>query len=573
GLVASAVRLLAENPDIVGAFSARFPHVLVDDAQEMSATHLELLAGMQGAEVTVAADPNSSIEVFRGAQPDWVFGFGKWFPGHTEILLRRGHRIGSPLSGALDRLIEHNDAGISERAPEPAGHATQFGCRLYGSVSEECEAIAREFRALHLNHRVAWSRMAALISQPSYLLDPLRRAFDQWEVPYQAMLRERPLSGEPAVARFLDLARVSLDPAWGERLPEVLTSPLVGLDFSTLRQLEREAWRRNVDLAEIAEEAPETAEFRRLRDLIVQNRDSADQCFWMVFRSSAYYSEMSSRTPGASPETDAVAAFINVLGRFVERRHGRGSIDEYLTEAARADFGADPWLSTPPRRDAVPIVSFHAVRPGEFHTVAVMGCLDQWIPKGRRAQGLFDPFVLKAADPAEREVEAIADDRRTFYVAASRATSNVIFTASASAGGRGRPSRFLFELAAEAPAYQAPGRPPPLTERELAAALRRTLASPESSPPDRVAALLALAEIPGVDPRRWYGVHAWTAGSVPITQGELRTSFSRLDAYENCGLQYLLQSVLGLDPASTHSMKFGTWIHALFQAVHEKKIV
>jgi len=32
-------------------------------------------------------------------------------------------------------------------------------------------------------------------------------------------------------------------------------------------------------------------------------------------------------------------------------------------------------------------------------------------------------------------------------------------------------------------------------------------------------------------------------------------------------------SVLGLDPSSTHSMKFGTWMHALFEAVHREELI
>ena len=58
------------------------------------------------------------------------------------------------------------------------------------------------------------------------------------------------------------------------------------------------------------------------------------------------------------------------------------------------------------------------------------GCLDAWIPKGRRAQGLFDPLALEIDEPVGREVEAMAGDRRTFYVAATRARRRVIFTVS-----------------------------------------------------------------------------------------------------------------------------------------------
>ncbi|GAC1368121.1 MAG: hypothetical protein NVSMB32_13200 [Actinomycetota bacterium] len=189
------------------------------------------------------------------------------------------------------------------------------------------------------------------------------------------------------------------------------------------------------------------------------------------------------------------------------------------------------------------------------------------MPKGRRAQGLFDPMALEIADASDREIEAIATDRRTFYVAATRARRRVLFTVSTSGSGRGRPSRFLAELGAE-PVTATLAELPALTVGEQRARLRRILEG-EAPAEDHVAALVALAELPGSDPGRWYGRWGWTEGAVPVEEGVLKTSYSRLSIYDNCGLQYLLTSVLGLDPSSTHSMKFGTWMHALFQAVHE----
>ncbi|MGI8426968.1 MAG: ATP-dependent helicase [Actinomycetota bacterium] len=588
GLLAEAVRLLEQDEQVRETLSRRFPHILVDDGQEMGKSHRQLLISLGVSNLTVAADPDSGIESFRGAEPDWVFGFEKWFGPSTTIELFESKRIGLPLSSAATQLIRHNDAAATHRFREPAAHATEFQCRIYGSAAEEVEAIARELKLTHLQHGVAWSEMAVLISQPRFLLGPLERALDELEVPHGPMIGDRPLAAEPAVKGFLDLVKFALGrgeaggPASNgaaELLPELLTSPLGGLDYSARRRLERLAWHSGKSLQEVVEESSECEELRALIDIVVKHRSKADECFWQVYRRSAYYRELeeghpASRAVGENNQAlDSLVAFAHSLSRFVERRHGSASIDDYLKEAARADFGGDPWV--PPLVDDEPgvaLVSFHGAKGREWHTVFVAGCLDAWIPKGRRAQGLFDPFLLEAPEVAHREIEAIADDRRTFYVAATRARSRTLFTVSPAGSGRARPSRFLFELSGRAPeeppadAFQA------LTRRELTAVLRREFAEPGSSPARRIAAVIALSEIPEVDPTRWYGRWEWTSGATPLVDGDLKTSFSRLGVFENCGLQYLLQSVLGLDPSSTYSMKFGTWIHALFQAVHESKI-
>lgn len=580
GLIAAAVRLLNDRVEVSEAIQRRFPHVLVDDAQEMSLAHRELLRNLATDNLVVAGDPDSGIETFRGAEPDWLLGFEKWFGPHETVVLQTSHRISEPLHRAAAALIAHNDPAPGHRIRDPAAHTTEIQARLYSSTAEEVEEIARELRHLHLVEGVPWSEMAVLVSQPAQLLAPLQRALHRWEVPFRPASGDRPLAAEPSVACFLDLARVALRlPGWEQVLPNLLTCPLIGLDYADRRMLERSAWQQGRTLADLAGEADETAELRTLISLVVEHQGLADECFWKVFSTSSYYRRLCEAAPDPghpdNDHLDALVAFSHALGRFVERRHGKGSISEYLREAARADFGGDPWLAParPQGDEGISLLSFHAARGRQWHTVVVCGCLDAWIPKGKRARGLFDPFALEVGEVADREVEAIADDRRTFYVAATRATSRTILTVSRPASGRGRPTRFLSELSVAPLEFAEPVKGPPLTTSELRALLRRTLAGEKSAPEEKVAALLALAEIPGVDPLRWYGRWDWTEGAAPLAlPGEFRTSYSRIGVYENCGLQYVLESVLGLDPTSTEAMKFGTWMHALFEAVHNRRI-
>lgn len=580
GLVAVAVRMLRDDPSLRETLQRRFPHVLVDEAEEMSRAQRELLGLLESSHLTVAADPDAGIEEFRGAEPEWVLGFDRLFGPSRRIVLTENHRLGLPLCPATEALASRNDPEAPWRPCTPAPHTTSVDARSYASSAEEVDQIARELRRLHVFEGVAWDQMAVLLSQPAFLMSSLQRALTRWEVPFRPLVGDRPLGAEPAVACFLDLALVALgEEGWQGALPALLAGPLVGLGYTGRRRLERQAWKTGqplADMVELSDDPPELRLFRQLRDLVAEYAHDAEECFWQVYSAAPYYRQLEARALAdqggdAAAQLDAVAAFARALGRFVERRHGVASIRDYLNEAARADFGGDPWLPPPQAdRHGVAILSFHAAKGREWDTVIVAGCLDAWIPKGRRAQGLFDPLALEIEDMAAREVEAMAGDRRTFYVAATRARRRVVFTVSGGASGRGRPSRFLGELGAE-PVAAAPDELPPLTGAEQRARLRRILQQ-GGAPEEQVAALIALAELPGCDPGRWYGRWGWTEGAVAVEEGELHTSYSRLSIYDNCGLQYLLTSVLGLDPTSTHSMKFGTWMHALFQAVHEDKI-
>lgn len=63
------LRTLREQPDILRAFTRRYPHILVDEAQDISAEHqaiLELLAS-KGCQLSLIGDVNQGIYDFSGA--------------------------------------------------------------------------------------------------------------------------------------------------------------------------------------------------------------------------------------------------------------------------------------------------------------------------------------------------------------------------------------------------------------------------------------------------------------------------------------------------------------------------
>jgi RecB family exonuclease len=112
----------------------------------------------------------------------------------------------------------------------------------------------------------------------------------------------------------------------------------------------------------------------------------------------------------------------------------------------------------------------------------------------------------------------------------------------------------------------------PLTLAEAAARHRRTLASADVTAADKAAAAAALCAIPDVAPSHWWWRRDFTDTGPLTPSGKLTTSYSRIGRYDNCPLQYVYESVLGLDPASTYQMKFGSLIHRIFERVDRGEI-
>jgi superfamily I DNA/RNA helicase/RecB family exonuclease len=610
-LLADAAELIANHDEVRDSLHKRFLHVLVDDGQELALVQQRLLnflaeSTSSGTSLVVAVDPDSAIETFRGAEPDWTNDFGKEFGPHERVTLATSYRVGPELGAAASTLIAHN--GTADHRPSSYAGASELEVRSFRTLSAEVDAIAREIRLAHLTEGLAYEDMAILLTSPRSMLPPLQRALDALEVPFSISAPDRPLGREPIVRAFADLVRFALtDDPESIEVANLLRSPLIDLDDPTVRELERAARIRGTTLTHVLDDPPDeldgapdalakVAHLHELRDVLRAKKDApADEAFWVVWERShlcASLKEQAHRSLDhpSHRDLDALVAFARALGRFVERRRGNGTFTEYLDAIGRADFGSDPWL--PPERSGggVNVVSFHGAKGKEWSLVAVAGVVEGSIPKGRRATGLFDPYFLDETDPIQRSKRNEMEDRRVFYVAVTRASKRCLVTTSPGPTRRGEPSRFIQELTGEIPEIQPSADLPPLTFVEAAARYRRTLAQTTAPASERLAALASIAEIVTLDPScssaqpsEWWWRWDWTDGEIPIrTQqadpdddlplDKLRTSYSRISTYDNCGLQYLFSIVLGLDPESSHNMAFGSWVHKVFEECETGKL-
>lgn len=603
-LLADAAELIAQHDEVRHSLHDRFMHILVDDGQELALVQQRILHFLFGPErrhgrsLVLAGDPDSSIETFRGADPDWIDDFEKEFGEHESVTLSTNYRMTEEFGARTLGMIERN--GQRDHRPTSFKGEAEVEVRRFTSLAAEADSIARSLRLAHLEDKIPYEDMAILLTSARSMLPPLERALDALEVPFSISAPDRPLGREPIVRAFTDLARFSFDDAPDpEKLTQLLRSPLIDLDDGSVRELERIARLNQVALADVVENPPELegdaverlAELLELRALLRSKKDApADEAFWVVWDRSQHCRRLresahQSIDDPAHRDLDALVAFSRALGRFVERRRGAGTFSEYIEAIGRADFGSDPWL--PPERsgDGVQVVSFHGAKGKEWALVAVAGVIEGAIPKGRRATGLFDPYFLDDPDAVQRARKNEMEDRRVFYVALTRATKRCFVSTSPGPSRRGEPSRFIAELVDEVPDVEIPATSAPLTFAEAAARYRKVLSDPSASPADRIAALAGIKRVGELDPNctsarpsEWWWRWDWTEGEYSIRkqqadpdddlpEDKLRTSYSRISTYDNCGLQYLFSVVLGLDPDTSHNMAFGSWIHKIFEEI------
>lgn len=317
---------------------------------------------------------------------------------------------------------------------------------------------------------------------------------------------------------------------------------------------------------------------------------TAEEALWELWNGTPWPRrlEWAARRGGAAGrnadrDLDAVCALFATASRAEERTGGRGALN-FLAELEAEDIAADVLAGRAVRPDAVRLMTAHRSKGLEWRLVVVAGVQEGLWPDLRRRGSLLEADRIGRDGLAEPLTPGalLAEERRLFYVAATRARERLVVTAvKAPADDGDQPSRFLTELGVEP--KDVTGRPRrPLAVAALVAELRATTVDPRVSDTLREAAARRLARlaalvdedgrplVPSAHPYRWWGMYEPTESKVPLRDRDrpVVLSGSALDQLANtCALQWFLGREVKADAPATAAQGFGNVVHVLADEV------
>ncbi|WP_329567374.1 ATP-dependent helicase [Kitasatospora sp. NBC_01266] len=436
------------------------------------------------------------------------------------------------------------------------------------------------------------------------------------------------------------------DPLTVEFAHTLLTGPLGGLDGSDLRRLGRalreeertavlavadEAGRRRPAALvrpsdELVREAlahpeqlvtldlPPARRARELGMLLRKVRDrlagggTAEEALWDLWDGSPRWRERLERAAlrggavgrNADRDLDALCALFETAARAEDQVTGhRGALD-LLAEVEAQDIAADTLTVRTTRPEAVRLMTAHRSKGLEWRLVVVAGVQEGLWPDLRRRGSLLEADRIGRDGLAEPLTPGalLAEERRLFYVAATRAKERLIVTAvKAPAEDGDEPSRFLRELyreqlelrsgkvlrrTPEVTVEDVTHRPRrPLSIAALVAELRAVTVDPARSPElrrtaaERLATLAAARGedgtplVPAAHPDRWWGMVEPTSNPVPLREPDrpVQLSGSGLEQLDACSLQWFLVKEVNAQTATSGAQGFGNVLHALADEV------
>jgi superfamily I DNA/RNA helicase/RecB family exonuclease len=537
-----------------------------------------------------------------------------------------------PLSGSIDTDAR---AAFTHPKSEVTGGRDRVEVLTYDTERAEVERVADLLRRAHLEDGTPWSEMAVLVRSGRTSIPVLRRGLAGAGVPVEVASDETPLVREPAVRPLLDALRAVvnldnedpdhtdyLDPVAAEGL---LISPMAGLDATDVRALSRALRERDKALA-VAEGRPPrpspyllreavlgqgellaagsldpvVKQVATLSDLLHEARalldagGTVEEVLWTLWSGTSWPEQLRARTRRggsgarlANRDLDAVCALFETAARAEEQR-GHTSVETFLATIVAQEIPADTLAERGIHGDSVRLLTAHRSKGLEWRLVVVAHVQEEAWPDLRRRASLLqadrigaEQYAVPVLQPDTTTRELLAEERRLFYVACTRARERLVVTAVASPDDEGeQPSRFLTELGVEVRHLQ--GRPPrPLSLLGLVSELRRTAADPKSSPTLREAAVRRLARlsserrpdgralVPAADPATWWGTRDLSRADQPVRPEDepIELSASALAGLVECPAKWFLEREAGGAAKSSQAQGFGNLVHAIADRV------
>ena len=537
-----------------------------------------------------------------------------------------------PLSGSIDADAR---SAFTHPESEVQGGRDRVEVLTYDTERAEVERVADLLRRAHLEDGTPWSQMAVLVRSGRTSIPVLRRGLAGAGVPVEVASDETPLVREPAVRPLLDALRAVVnldneDPSHPDYLDPVaaeglLISPMAGLDATDVRALSRALRERDKALALDEGRSPQPSpyllreavlgrgellaassldpvvtvvatlsELLRSAGALLEAGGTVEEVLWRLWAGTSWPEQLRARSRRgglgarlANRDLDAVCALFETAARAEEQR-GHTSVETFLATIVAQEIPADTLADRGIHGESVRLLTAHRSKGLEWRLVVVAHVQESAWPDLRRRASLLqadrigaERYAVPVLEPDTTTRELLAEERRLFYVACTRARERLVVTAVASPDDEGeQPSRFLGELGVEVRHLQ--GRPPrPLSLLGLVSELRRTAADPKSTPTLRAAAVRRLARltserrpdgralVPAADPAAWWGTRDLSRADHPVRPADepIELSASALAGLVECPAKWFLEREAGGAAKSSQAQGFGNLVHAIADRV------
>lgn len=176
-MLVKCCELFQERPDILKKWQERFPYILIDEFQDINPIQYKVIRMLseKSRNLFVVGDDDQSIYRFRGAEPSIMLGFKKDYPDTTEIVLDINFRSTQEIVNKTLGLIEHNKQRFRKKVKAHQGGEKSIHIEEMKDITAESDFIVKKIQEM-LKNNIEPSQIAVLFrtkSEAGYLAEAL----------------------------------------------------------------------------------------------------------------------------------------------------------------------------------------------------------------------------------------------------------------------------------------------------------------------------------------------------------------------------------------------------------------
>lgn len=501
---------------------------------------------------------HNSIYKFRGAAISNILNFEKIFKKLKKVVLAKNYRSGQIILDSAYKLIQHNNpdrleikSKVNKKLVSSLSSLGLLEHKNFDSVYSEADWVAQKIKEKHESGKYKLSDFA-ILTRSNANAEAFRQSLNM------VGLANMSYSGGglyqlPEVRMAISFLRVIGDLADSVSLYDLACSELYSLEALDLQKLNTFASRRNITLHHVFTHLDGQSEgFKVLDDIKPKTREtireimqdiaeyinyakdhSTGEVLYLFFKKTGYLKRLNEiKDLESDDKIKNLAQFFEKIREF----HEVAEVDrvaefvKYLN--ILRESGDDPASSQPDFDiDAVNILTVHRAKGLEFPVVFITCLVSDKFPTRKRKDPIELPDKL-IKDILPKGEYHLQEERRLFYVAMTRAKSELYLTSSLDYGGKRvcKLSQFVLEALDKPMADVETIKRSPMGQIELFAPMPRNITKSKKK------------------------------------EGVLSLSFYHINDYLSCPLKYKYVHILRVPLLPNHQIIYGSALHKAAQA-------
>ena len=414
---------LQKNTRIADSWKSRFSYILVDEFQDLSLIQYAILKALseKGASLFVVGDEDQSIYGFRGASPDILFRFAGDFPDCERIFLADNFRSKEEIVLLSRRLIGKNKKRFQKPLSGRRGRGGKARYFLVETGVEEAVLLAEHVESL-LREGCPPEEIAVLC-RSKMQITPLLPGFMERGIPIVVVEELSNVFQHFIGKDILAYLRLAKNKESSQELVQILSKPYRGLRREKI--LHKDSGLS--DLKRAAKTLKEREETEKLeKHLEALSKLNPKEAILFIRKEIGYEKYLEDF---AKKKNKDFTEWWESLEEITAMSEGYPDLDaffRFVTEFNRRALER----RKPEEEKGIRFMTYHSAKGLEFDEVFLPDCIEGIIPDGRA-----------------KKPEEIEEERRSFYVALTRARKGIhIYVTKTRYSKKVYPSRFIPEL-------------------------------------------------------------------------------------------------------------------------------